>query len=163
MADAKATEASAPAKETAAEAMARLKRVEATTGRSGAIPLSPKQHMLDASMSQQANPDKHLRWLNLRHPEKIITRQAEGYVRLSEAEGGRSLGDEMALFAVPREMAEQKRARLAKMNNERIHQHTREMEREAESMARMLRDKYGKSVSAEQLLNTISGADGARE
>lgn len=134
-----------------AEVLAKLKRQEETSGRSGAVPLTPKQTMLDASEVQTKHPDKHLRWVSMRDANKVATRKAEGYTVLPVAEGGKTLGDEMVLMAIPRELYEQRVARQDAENKRRLSQHTKEWESLAENTARMLRDKHGINVSPEQL------------
>lgn len=129
-----------------------LDRRERTSGRSGAVPRSPKQGLLDASDVEAAHPDKRVRWLNLKNPEKVVVRQAEGYTRLPAEEGGRSLGDEMALFAAPREVHEERVAAQTEENRRRESAHRNEFQRTVEAVARELRDRHGVNVSAEQLM-----------
>lgn len=138
--------------ETAKEALERLKREEKITGRSGAVPLTPKQQMLDASEVQSAMPDKHVRWVTLRDPNKMAQRKAEGYTILPPTEGGKSIGDELVLMAIPRDLYEQRVARQDAENRRRLNQHNREWEALAENQARILRDKHGITVSPEQLM-----------
>lgn len=70
----------------------------------GALSLTPKERLLDAEEAKKLNPDSHVRWLSLRNTEKLDSRKEEGYVKLAEEDGGRQLGDSMALFAIPRQL-----------------------------------------------------------
>lgn len=129
----------------------KLEQVEATTV-PGAPTLTPKQQMLDASDVEKRHPDKVIRWVNIRDPQKAASRQVEGYVRLSEAEGGRHLGNDLALMAIPRRQHEAKVAAIAKLNDDRLNAHRREMESVAESVAKQMRDRYGVSIDASRIL-----------
>lgn len=124
----------------------------------GANVMSPKQNLLDASDVEAANPDLRVRWLNTKNAEKVITRQAEGYVRLPEEKGGRSLGGEMALFAIPRSQYEARVKRQEQMANDRLIQHERDAERMADAIARELKDKHGITVSPDKLMSPKVGA-----
>jgi DNA-binding transcriptional MocR family regulator len=137
--------------ETPAQALARLKQQEATTGRSGAIPRMPKEMMFDASDVEAKHPDKHFRWLNMADKNKMASRKVEGYTILPESEGGRKLGDDMVLASIPREQFEQRVARQREENDRRLNSHTKEWSEQAESAARILRDQYGIKVSPEKL------------
>jgi len=137
--------------ESPAKILADLKRVEATTGRSGAIPRMPKEMMFDATAVEARHPDKHLRWLNMSDKNKMASRKAEGYTILPESEGGQKIGDEMVLASIPRAQYEQRLARQEEENDRRLNAHTAEWEGQAEAMARTLRDNYGIKVSPEKL------------
>lgn len=133
------------------EARAAADRLEATTV-PGARLLTPKEQLLDASDVAAKHPGKHLRWVNIRDKSKAETRVREGYVRLSSDEGGRHLGDEMALFGLPREVAERKQAELRRLNEERLTAHEREYEATVEGVARVLRDRYGVKFNTDRIL-----------
>lgn len=128
-----------------------LKRVEDKTI-PGAPVLTPKEILLNADEAIAKNPDKRVRWVNIKTPEKARSREAQGYRRLSAEEGGKSLGDALALFAKPRELYERDVARQKQLNKERLSQHNREMEQMADQVAQILRDKHGIKISAEKLL-----------
>ncbi len=96
-----------------------LERLEGTF-EGGATVLTPKERLLDARDVQAQNPDKHVRWLSLRNTEKLDARIEEGYAKLSEEDGGRQLGDSMALFAIPRQLHEARVKRQEKMTRERM-------------------------------------------
>lgn len=113
---------------------------------------TPRQRILDASEVQARHPDSHVRWVNIKDPEKAEARKEDGYRRLTSEEGGRQIGDQAALFAIPKEQAEQKKRDIKEENELRLNAHKAEMRRAAEQGARELRDGHGLSVSAERLL-----------
>lgn len=137
---------------TTTEIAQKLEQAERTTGSSGAVPLQPKHLMLNATDVQEKLPEHRVRWLNLKNPEKIATRMMDGYTRISSEEGGRHLGDEMALFKIPRKKYEERVSRQQSLSKERLSQHNTDMERFAENMSKILRDKYSLNISTEQLL-----------
>lgn len=113
---------------------------------------TPRQRILDASEVQAKHPDLHVRWVNIKDPEKAEARREDGYRRLTSEEGGKQIGDQAALFAIPKEQAELKRREIREENEARLNAHKAEMRRAAEQGARDLRDGHGLSVSAERLL-----------
>lgn len=150
----KPTTASAPAastKPSVKEMQEQLDKIERTTGPSGAIPMMPKQMLLDASEVQEKKEDRRLRWVNVGNAEKAQARQAQGYVRVPVAEGGRQVGN-LALFELPREEYERRVAAQRKLNKDRLSAHKAEAEQMAENIARELRDRHGISIDAERIL-----------
>lgn len=113
---------------------------------------TPRQRLLDAREVQAKHPDKHVRWVNIKDGEKAETRKEDGYRRLTSEEGGRQIGDQGALFAIPKEQAAEKRAEIKAENLSRLDAHKAAMMRAAEEGAKALRDKAGLNVSAERLL-----------
>lgn len=155
MTDQAPSEAQAPATPSRAEAIARvkalkeeLKREEAKTGPSGAMPNAPTGQILDASGASAANPDKRFRWVSA---NKAMRRQVEGYVRVPEVEGGKQVGN-LILMALPREVYDARVAAVKRLNAERLKSHVREMEEAAEGLAKYLRDEKGINVRAEDIL-----------
>lgn len=140
---------SAPAT-TAKEQLDALNRVEAKTI-PGAPVRTPKETMLDARDLEVKEPDKHFRWVNITDPNKVQTRLLEGYERVPESEGGRSLSD-VALFKQPREKFDERKAREAKLTREREHAHVHEVEQAVEGVARFLRDRYGIRVDPNRMI-----------
>lgn len=128
-----------------------LNRAEAKTGGSGAIPNAPKQKLLDASDVQTKYPDKRLRWISVANADKVEVRQAQGYVRVPVAEGGRQVGN-MALFALPRDEYERRVAEIRRVSKERLKAHETEVERMAEQVAKVLRDEHGLKVDARDII-----------
>lgn len=139
--------------ESAGEVLERLKRQEAKEV-GGAPTRMPKQMMLDASDVAAKHPDKHLRWVSLKDDNKLASRKMEGYVALNEKEGGKTLGNELVLMGLPKQLYEQRVARQNAENERRLSQHTKEWENLAESAARELRDRHGIRVDSRDLLRT---------
>lgn len=117
----------------------------------GAFSMTPKQSLLDASDAQAARPGKRIRWVNLRDPQKITSRKAEGYSIIPSEEGGRRLGDDLVLMEQNREIYDRKVAHIEGMNKQRLSQHKTEMERVVEGVARELRDRHGLDVNLNRL------------
>lgn len=118
----------------------------------GANVLTPRESMLDARDVEAQHPDKHLRWVNIRDRQKAESRKLEGYTRLAPSEGGRALGDELALMSISKERAEEKIERIKADNEARLSSHRSEMESMAESVARQMRDRHGISVDPSRIL-----------
>lgn len=142
-------------KESKAEVIARiksmqaeLKRMEATSGPSGAMSNEPTAVVLDASRQQASSPDKRFRWV---HVTKAARRQVQGYTRVSEADGGRQVGN-LILMTLPREEYDRRLEHQRKINRERLTVHNREVEEVAEGIAKYLRDEKGINVRTEDIL-----------
>lgn len=135
------------------ELKARLDRQEQLTGSSGAIPLTPKGMLLNTDVEQamDANKDKRLRWVNVGSAEKAQQRVMEGYERVPDSEGGRRVGN-LALFRTAMANYERRVQVVNKRTKERLTAHESEVERMAEDVARVLRDKHGIKVDAERIL-----------
>ena len=128
----------------------KLKRLEETSGRSGAISRTPKQMMLDARELEQKDPEHHYRFVSSRDPQKVQGRIMEGYAKVPESEGGRDLGG-LILMKIPRRQYESRVANETRITKERLSAHTKEMRTAAESVAKELRDKHGISVPMERI------------
>lgn len=113
---------------------------------------TPRQRILDAREVQAKHPDLHIRWVNIKDPEKAESRKEDGYRRLTSDEGGRQIGDQAALFAIPKEQAVQRRQDIRDENLARLDAHKAAMRRAAEEGSKQLRDQAGLNVSAERLL-----------
>ena len=129
----------------------RLDQVEKTTI-PGAASLTPKQQLLDASDVQDMHPDKRLRWVNVGSQDKAQSRIAEGYRLLDKDQGGRSLGDKLALMHIPRKVYEEKVARIAHETERRREAHKGEVQRAVEGVARELRDRHNINLDVDRLL-----------
>lgn len=129
----------------------KLEQVERTTVPGLAI-RTPRARVLDAREVQAKHPDKHVRWVNIKDPEKAEARKEDGYRRLTSEEGGRQIGDQAALFAIPKSQADAKNAAIKAENVARLDAHKGAMMRAAEEGAKALRDQAGLNVSAERLL-----------
>jgi hypothetical protein len=131
--------------------MAELDRVERTTGRTGAVPNTSKQRMLDYGKEQAQHPNKRLRWLTLANKDKMESRKANGYEVLPVAEGGRQVGN-LVLGAISREEYERRVADMEKRDRELLSVHNRDIDAEAEAVAKFLRDKIGVDIRAEDII-----------
>ncbi len=129
----------------------KLDQIERTTVPGLAI-RTPRARVLDAREVQKKHPDKHIRWVNIKDPEKAEARKEDGYQRLTSEEGGRQIGDQAALFAIPKAQADAKNAAIKAEGVARLDAHKAAMHRAAEEGAKVLRDKAGLNVSAERLL-----------
>lgn len=113
---------------------------------------TPRARLLDNKEAQKKNPDKHLRWVNIKDPEKAESRREDGYVRLSPEEGGKAIGDQLALFGIPKEAAENKRQAHKLRQRQLLNAHRAAVRNDAEQAVRELRDTSGLAVSAERIL-----------
>lgn len=128
-------------------------RLERTTGRSGAIPMTPKADLLNTDEIQEAHPDKHFRFVNVSDDQKVQSRAAQGYKRVPSAEGGKVLGKNLALFAQDKAIHEERVAAVKQLNKERLESHRSEVEQVVEAVARELRDRHGIQVDAKRLMD----------
>lgn len=128
-------------------------RLERTTGRSGAIPMTPKADLLNTDELQEEQPDKHFRFVNVSDDQKVQTREAQGYNRVPSAEGGKMLGKNLALFSQDKVVHEERVEAVKQLNKERLESHRSEVEQAAESVARELRDRHGIQIDAERLMD----------
>jgi len=130
-----------------------LKRMEATTGPSGAVPNTPSAIILDASEVQTKDTDHRIRWVSV---AKADRRRAQGYVRVPEAELPQGFGPaqrgNLILMKLPREEYEKRVAEIKRQTKDRLTVHNREVEQVAEGMAKMLRDNHGINVRTEDIL-----------
>lgn len=126
---------------------------EGKEGRSGAVPNDPKGMLLDARDAQllPVNKDRRVRWINVGVTEKAEVRKANGYMLLSEKDGGRRVGN-LALAYLPRKEYERRQAVVKKTSRDRLSAHKTEMEQMADSVAKMLRDQHGISIDASDIL-----------
>lgn len=147
---AKQAEESGSGAESATDIKKKLDRIEAKEI-FGAPSRLPKEMMLDASDAQARHPELHLRFVNIKDPNKAAGRLAEGYRRLSDEEGGRHLGDELALFGISREVVERKRELQRQRNEMLLTQYKHEMEGAVEAVARELRDRHGVNVDTDRI------------
>lgn len=128
-----------------------LDKIEAQT-LSGAASLTPKELMLDLSDLKKAHPDKHFRWVNIKAPGVADRRRLDGYIRLPESEGGRVIGDEVAVFVTSQRIHEHRLAELKKANQARLSAHQADVERAVEGIVREARDKYGIKLDPKRIL-----------
>ena len=129
----------------------RLEQMESTKI-PGATTLTPKQALLDASEVEKEHPDKHIRWVNVGSKEKAQSRVTEGYRLLDANQGGRSLGDELALMHIPKQLYDEKVARIKHETERRRKAHKDEVHRAVEGVARELRDRHDINIDVDRLM-----------
>lgn len=127
---------------------------EASKREAGAPVLTPKAHLLraDEARNNEANKHYHLRWVNISDPVRAKIREEMGYERVPMDEGGAQLGTEYVLFRLPEEVAKQREANLLALSRARLAAPTKEMERMAENVAKILHDKYDIHVDSNKIL-----------
>lgn len=135
--------------------MARLNELEAKSV-PGARVRTPRAQMLDASEQEAKDPDHHYRFVNIRDTQKVAAKIEDGYKKVAAEEGGRNLGDEFALMRIQKEKYLSQKRAVEERNKVRETAHIREMEGAAESVARLLRDKHGISVTPDQILRGVT-------
>lgn len=128
-----------------------LRRIEKTTGSSGAVPNTSKEDLLDLSSLREAHPDLSFRFVNMRNPGKATRRQKLGWVRLPETEGGRQVGD-LAVFVNRRSKVEELRRERTERDRLKLVAYKAESVQLAEGMSRILRDRFGIEVEPSRLI-----------
>jgi len=129
----------------------KLDRSEAKSTPGAAI-LAPKQRLLDARDVERRHPDKRVRWVSLKNPDKMLSREMEGYSILPKEEGGKRLGEDLVLMSIPRERYEARVKAQDKLTMARTKQHKTEMVALAERLARELKDAHGIDINVDRLL-----------
>ena len=106
----KAQDAARPAPD-ASQQLEQLTQVEKKTGRSGLIPRTPKQLMLNADSitKNPANSHRHFRWVNVASTDKAMNSTLNGYTQWKENGEPVNRGN-LQLWSCPREMYEERRA-----------------------------------------------------
>lgn len=140
-----------PRRETLSETEARLARAERTSGNSGAIPNTRKRDLLDANDTVKSNPDKHYRWVNVQNTDKATRHVEGGYRRVPDSEGGKQVGN-LALFSIPKEVAERRESEIKRLNQARLDAHRTEVIREAEKLSKHMRDQHGVDIPVSKFL-----------
>ena len=135
------------------ELKAELDRRERKEGSSGAVSNTPKGQLFDANDVVAKKPNKHLRWVNLKNPDKVPVRVAEGYRRIPEGDDGRRIGDEYALFETTKEQYHVRLEAKEEKDRQRLNAYKNEFEAVVEAVARELRDKHGIQISSKQLMD----------
>jgi hypothetical protein len=134
----------------------KLDQIERTTGGSGAIPRMPKNMALDARDVQKRNPDLHIRWVNVNNTDKASTHVANGYERLPAAQGGRQHGN-LVLMSIPQKTHLERRNEIRRRLEEWLAVDKQQYDAFLHGVARAIRDKYGISISPQQLGGIIRG------
>lgn len=113
---------------------------------------TPRARLLDASEVQKKHPDLHLRFVNIKDPEKAEARKEEGYRRLTSEEGGKQIGDQLALFGIPKKQAQAKAHEYRRQDRLKLDAHRKAMQSAAEAGVRDLRDKAGLRMNVQDVL-----------
>lgn len=125
----------------------------------GAPILMPRARLLDASYAKEKNPDFNYRWLNITDAGKVGARRADGWERVSEDEGGIQLGEEMALFRIPKQHHNRLRQGLRNRQERSFDQPKKQFEASLNDVAKYLRDKHGIKLTDKQIRDRINNSD----
>lgn len=134
----------------------RLAEIEAKQ-QAGASERTPKEQILEhGAVVQEARPDERVRWINIADPNIAESRRIQGYRILSAEEGGRRLGNELALAVIPREQYEKRVEHADKLHRARLGDNGEAiLLRELDKVAREL-GKQGIRVTVDQLRENVS-------
>lgn len=135
----KAQDAARPGPD-ATEQLEHLNQVEAKTGRSGLIPRTPKQLMLNVDDIVKANPTRHFRWVNFASTDKAMNSTLNGYSQWKGVSGTDApiTRGNLQLWSCPRSEYEARRA-----------------EREALTAASLDVDSQGRRNDSSQFYNEV--------
>ena len=140
-----------PSAVSAKDVLAELSRIESKTGGSGAVPNATKTSLLDLTELEARHPDKEFRFVNTGNPDKVSRRKKLGWERLSEAEGGKQLGD-LAVFAISKPRLKELRFAKLKRHQELLVSFKKEDHHLAERYSKILKDRYGIDISPQRLI-----------
>lgn len=126
---------------------------------SGAPILAPRTRLLDASYAQEKNPDYHYRWVNITDGSKVSARKADGWTRVPEGEGGAQLGDEMALFRIPKDHHRMLREGFRARQEQSFGAPKQQFEASLDEVAKLLRDRLGIKLTDRQIRERIDNSD----
>lgn len=107
---------------------------------SGANIRAPRGSILHAEEALAKRPEFHYRFVNMNAPGKADNAKAIGYEKVSEEEGGKTLGD-LALFRIPLEKRAERVAGQEKQTKDDIKKVTEDLRGEVREMARFMRRK----------------------
>lgn len=136
-----------------------IRRIEAKTV-SGAPSRSPMEQTLAYSETVQkaldeAGANRNVRWVAIGNPVIMESRKHQGYTVLPESEGGRRLGNDLAVATCPKELREDRARHAEKLHRARLEDSGKQiLLAELDKTARELRDRHGIKVSPERLLNS---------
>lgn len=126
-----------------------LEQIEARTVAGGNV-LAPRSRLLDASDAQEKNPDKHVRWINTGDASRTTARQADGYSKLSEEQGGKKVGN-LELFAIPKQQYAARVAGVRQRSAASFAEPQQQFEASMSEVAKFLRDKHGIKIKDSDL------------
>jgi hypothetical protein len=129
----------------------------------GLMVRTPRARLLDASEVQKKHPDLHLRFVNILDPEKVEARREAGWKRLTPDEGGKQIGNSLALFGIPRDVAQAQASEYRRQDRIKLDAHRRTMQQAVQEGAKELRDKSGISVDEKTVLIDETAKDTKEE
>jgi len=107
---------------------------------SGANVRAPRGSILHAEEALAKHPEYHYRFVNMNAPGKADNAKAIGYEKVTEEDGGKTLGD-LALFRIPLEKRAERVASQEKQTKDDIKKVTEDLRGEVREMARFMRRK----------------------
>jgi hypothetical protein len=107
---------------------------------SGADIRTPRGNILHAEEAISKRPEFHYRFVNVSAPGKAANAQAIGYEKVSEEEGGKTLGD-LVLFRIPLEKRADRVASQERQTKDDIKKVTEDLRGEVREMARFMKKK----------------------
>src|SRR3970040_172937 len=122
-----------------------LQRIERTTGRSGAVPRTPKQIMLDSAKEfKDANPSRHFRWVNVGNTDKAMNSTLNRYKQFKDPKSGDAIQrGNLQLWSCPVEMFDE-----------------RDAERKAQTAAALDTDSEGRQAGAAEFYQEVEKVSG---
>jgi hypothetical protein len=133
----------------------KLNRLEGQK-RSGARERLPKGRMLDARPLEEKDREHYYRYENTDDAGRMQTMVDDGFVAVPEKEaedaGVRAQVGELRLIRQPMEKRVEEVERQKELARSRLEAHKQDMQKAAEGVAKELRDRYGYSISAEDIL-----------
>lgn len=144
---------------TAKEQLDHLSRVERTTGRSGAVPRTPKQMMLDVTDVTAKHPERHFRWVNTGNTDKAMNSTLNGYEQFKDEKGDVIARGNMQLWSCPKEMYEERVAeRQARtdaslgVDDKGRRRDSAEFYHEADKVVEMVRERGHRASSPDHII-----------
>jgi hypothetical protein len=107
---------------------------------SGANIRAPRGSILHAEEAIMKHPEYHYRFVNMNAPGKADNAKAIGYEKVTEEDGGKTLGD-LALFRTPLEKRASRVAGQEQQTKDDIKKVTEDLRGEVREMARFMRKK----------------------
>lgn len=106
----------------------------------GADIRAPRGSIINAEEAISKHPEYHYRFVNILAPGKADNAKAMGYEKVTEEDGGKTLGD-LSLFRIPLERRAERQAGQEKRTKDDIKKVTEDLRGEVREMAKFLRRK----------------------
>lgn len=128
--------------------LADLKHLEGLR-QGGANPLTPMAEVMRRPIveASEKNPDLHYRWIDESKEGRVAQVQQLGYVKISEAEGGKQLG-KSALYGIPRERHGELEAAKRMRTASRLRSYRTEVEEAADQVLEELNRQTGRNFKS---------------